>query len=177
MANWRSVAGSLCVYPRVCHVCTRLSTSAWAAVCGGASPGQHLGVCPSGGCPGFTLRAGGAPRVEPQARCSGAEPARGPKPQAEPRRGPPPTPPPARARAARRAPEPEPSSGAETAAAPVGCGDRAPGAAEPEPSTLSPAPSRVRAAAAAAHLGARAGGPAGEQAPPLLAAPARPEPP
>ncbi|XDB62651.1 hypothetical protein AB1E18_015994 [Capra hircus] len=100
------------------------------------------GVCAPAGAQDFTLRAGGAPRAESGARRSGAEPAWGPKPQAEPRRGPPPTPPPARARAARRAPEPEPSGGAETAAAPVGCGDRAPGAAEPAPGARSPAPSQ-----------------------------------
>lgn len=110
------------------------------------APGSAPGVCAPAGAQGFTLRMGGAPRAEPRARCSGAEPARGPKPQAEPRRGPPPTPPPARARAACGAQAPESSRGAvTTAAAPVGCGDRAPGAAEPAPSALSPAPSRVRA--------------------------------
>lgn len=103
-----------------------------------------VGVCSPAGAEVFSLSAGGAPRAEPKARRSGAEPARGPKPQADPRRGPPPTPPPALARASCGAPEPELSRGAETAAAPVGCRDRAPGAAETALSAVSPALSGVR---------------------------------
>lgn len=159
----------MCVYSGQC-----LSASAWVALCGEASPSRcgctppcasvrvclsvsrgrlfvagrpqvSVGVYAPAGAEVFSLRAGGAPRAEPRARRSGAEPARSPKPQAETRRGPPPTPPPARARAARGVPEPETSGGAETAVAPVGCRDRDPEAAEPAPSASSLAPSRVRA--------------------------------
>ena len=51
------------------------------------SPQVSAGVCAPAGAQDFTLRAGGAPRAESGARRSGAEPAWGPKPQAEPRRG------------------------------------------------------------------------------------------
>lgn len=138
------------MYPRVCRVCARLSVSAWAAFCGGAPPGQRGGVRPSGcpgfhpqngrsatcGAPGALLWGGASPGPQAPGRAQ-AGPAPDPAPSTSPRR---PRSPGAGAQA------PEPSRGAETtAAAPVGCGDRAPGAAEPAPSALSPAPSRVRA--------------------------------
>lgn len=144
---WEALCGEAsagrCVRPRVC-----LSASAWAAVSDRARPGSGaVGVRPAG-AGWLSPLAGRAQRhVRSPGRVAlGRSQPGAPEPQAEPRRGPPPTPPPARARAARRAREPKPSSGAETAAAPVGCGDRAPGAAEPAPAAPSPAPSRARVA-------------------------------
>lgn len=163
-----TLARAACV-PMFVGVC--LSRSAWVALCGEASPGRCASACLSvrvrvggrlrQGAPGvgavgvrpagagqLSSRAGRAQRhVRSPGRVAlGRSQPGAPEPQAEPRRGPPPTPPPARARAARRAREPEPSGGAETAAAPVRCGDRAPGAAEPAPAAPSPAPSRARVA-------------------------------
>lgn len=118
-----------------------LLVSAWAALRGKASPGRcgcaplrvpvpaasvrvRVGGCLWQGAPGplgvrappgaevLSLRAGGAPRADPRARRSGAEPARGPEPQAEPggarpRPRPQPEPaPPAESGSPRRAAEP-----------------------------------------------------------------------
>lgn len=82
---WQSVPGSACVYPRLClSVRSRVGGCLWLC-----APGRCGRVRPGGSRCVPHLRAGGAPRAEPRARRSGAEPARGPKPQAEPRRGPP----------------------------------------------------------------------------------------
>jgi hypothetical protein len=155
MSAWVAICGEASPGRRADAACVCLSAPAWAAVYGRAPRGQRGGVRPAG-ARALSLLAGGAPRAEPRARRSGAEPARGPEPQAEPRRGPPPTPPPARARAARRARSPSRAAEPRRRRRPWDAGIAPPGPLSlrsvPEP-RAEPSPRR----AAAAHPGAGPG--------------------